>query len=61
MPTSARPVFSRTPRQGTRALPYKKMLTPHRADRVVRPYRTTCNPSIGAAGRVDVGIDPYGV
>ncbi len=39
MPTSARIKFSRTPRQGTRALPYKALRYRARADRVVRPYK----------------------
>ena len=39
MPTSARPTLCRTPRQGTRALPYKVLRYRARADRVVRPYK----------------------
>ena len=38
-PRRPEPDFSRTPRQGTRALPYKVLRYRARADRVVRPYK----------------------
>ena len=38
-PRRPEPDFSRTPRQGTRALPYKALRYRARADRVVRPYK----------------------
>ena len=50
MPTSARTKFFRTPRQGTRALPYKALRYRARADRGIR-IPLTARPPLWRANR----------